>query len=103
MVSEIKGTGPHTTHKVDGGPRQSNAAAPSAASKPAGATEVVTLTDLAARLQKLTDSVKDLPVVDQARVTEFRDALASGDYRMDERQIADKLASFEALVAGKRG
>ncbi|MGR8919830.1 MAG: flagellar biosynthesis anti-sigma factor FlgM, partial [Gammaproteobacteria bacterium] len=50
------------------------------------------------RLQRLTDSVKDLPVVDQAKVAELRDAINSGDYALDNAHIAEKLASFEAML-----
>lgn len=102
MVSEVKGPASPTTRRADLNAPQGGQARAAEGGGAARANEVVTLTDLAARLQRLTDSVKDLPVVDQARVAEFRQALESGDYRMDERQIADKLASFEALFAKAR-
>jgi len=99
MVSEIKSSGTPGTGAVDTAIRKiSNAPANAAAASTTASTEVVTLTDLAARLQKLTESVQDLPIVDQARVSEFRDQIANGAYTMDEHQIADKLASFEALL-----
>ena len=99
MVSEIKGTGTSAAPRVDAGVRRSDT--PGKAGNASGPTEVVTLTDLAARLQQLSDAVRDLPVVDQARVAEFREAVESGDYRLNERQIAEKLASFEAML-GRR-
>ncbi len=98
MVSDIKGPGGPAAHSVNAGLRkvdQQGAAGSAAAGE---RSEVVTVTDLAARLQKLSDSVADLPVVDQALVNEMREALANGDYQVDERQIADKLASFENLL-----
>ena len=96
MVSNIKGPGAAAPHTIDGPSRQSGRAAGVGTPPQAGASDVVTLTDLAARLQKLTDAVRDLPVVDQTRVSAFKDALTNGDYAIDEQAIADKLSAFEA-------
>ncbi len=104
MVSEIKGTGAGAPQPIDASVRRIDRSAPSGAARATGSNEVVTLTDLAARLQQLTDSVRDLPVVDQARVGELRDALENGSYHMNEQEIADKLSAFEAMVGrGQRG
>lgn len=98
MVSEIKGSGLSNI---------AQAAAESAVRKPKessvlaaakGSSEVVTLTDLAARLQRLTESVANLPEVDQARVAALRDQIESGSYAIDEKQIAEKLSAFEGLL-----
>lgn len=101
MVSNIKGTGAAAPHTIDAPPRQSGRAANVDPGPQTGASDVVTLTDLAARLQKLTDAVRDLPVVDQDRVSAFKDALANGDYAIDEQAIADKLSAFEAELGGR--
>ena len=93
MVSEIKGPGAPAPQAVDTTVRKAQPT--SAASTPHAISDKVTLTDIATRLQHLTESVRDLPVVDQNRVAEFRDALESGAYQMDEQEIADKLANFE--------
>ena len=97
MVSDIKGAGSSSTPAIATNVRKAGSQAGAAAGGK-GAVEQVSVTDLAARLQRLTDSVKDLPVVDQARVAELRDQLANGDYAPDDTQIADKLASFEAML-----
>jgi flagellar biosynthesis anti-sigma factor FlgM len=101
MVSTIKGTGTATPHTIDATPRQSGRTADAGPAPQTGASDVVTLTDLAARLQKLTDAVRDLPVVDQARVSAFKDAIANGDYAIDEQAVADKLSAFEAELGGR--
>lgn len=104
MVSEIKSSGAHSPQTVDTTLRGTvDKAAPGNAAAPARG-DVVTLTDLASRLQKLTDSVRDLPVVDQARVAELRDQIESGNYDASDRDIADKLAAFEqTLGRGNNG
>ena len=99
MVAEIKGTGPQSLNTVDTGLRKVGGAATVAATEPAKSSEVVTLTDLAARLQRLTDAVAQLPEVDQARVAELKGAIESGDYRIDDAKIADKLTAFEAQLS----
>ena len=101
MVSNIKGTSAAAPHTIDATSRQSGRPATVGPGAQAGASDVVTLTDLAARLQKLTDAVRDLPVVDQARVSAFKDALENGDYAIDEQAIADKLSAFEAELGGQ--
>jgi len=98
MVLEIKGSGATPTSTVDATSRQATPGAPAAVSASKAAAEVVTLTDLAARLQRLTESVARLPVVDQARVAALKEAIDNGDYRIDERAIADKLSAMEALL-----
>jgi flagellar biosynthesis anti-sigma factor FlgM len=58
----------------------------------------VTLTDLAARLQQLTQSLADIPAVDRQRVEDFRKTVANGTYALDTQEIAEKLAAFEMLL-----
>ena len=99
MIAEIKGSGPQSLTALDPGLRKIGGAAPTAGPAPAKNTEVVTLTDLAARLQHMTESVAQLPVVDQTRVAELKKSIDSGEYRIDDRQVADKVAGFEALLA----
>ncbi len=98
MVAEIKGTGPQNIAAVDTGLRKLGGPSAVAASEPTQASDVVTLTDLAARLQSLTDAVAKLPEVDQARVAELKTAIESGDYRIDDAKIADQLTAFEAQL-----
>jgi negative regulator of flagellin synthesis FlgM len=98
MVSEIKSPTAGTPQAIDPSVRRIERGTQAEAARAADSNETVTLTDLAARLQQLTDAVRDVPVVDQARVGELRDALESGSYQVDERETADKLSAFESLV-----
>jgi negative regulator of flagellin synthesis FlgM len=98
MVAEIKGTGPQNVSAVDTGLRKVGGPSAVAPTEPTKTSEVVTLTDLAARLQHLTDSVAKLPEVDQARVAELKSSIESGDYRIDDAKIADKLTAFETQL-----
>jgi negative regulator of flagellin synthesis FlgM len=98
MVAEIKGTGPQNVSAVDTGLRKVGGPSAVAATEPAKTSDVVTLTDLASRLQTLTDSVAQLPEVDQKRVAELKSAIENGDYRIDDTKIADKLTAFETQL-----
>jgi negative regulator of flagellin synthesis FlgM len=95
MVSEIKGSAGPAAQGITPGPRKAADQGPHAPSTATPGSDVVTVADLATRLQNLSESVKHLPVVDQALVTEMRDSLANGSYRVDEQQIAEKLTALE--------
>lgn len=103
MVSEINGPGQPTVQ----GLRNRTASTPEgrADAKPAPAADgndVVSLTDVAARLQELTAAVRDLPEVDQERVEQFRASIASGEYRIDDAKVADRLGELESMLSAPR-
>ncbi len=98
MVTEIKGTGPQNVSALDSALRKVGGPAATAPADAAKSSDVVTLTDLGARLQQLTDSVAQLPEVDKTRVAELKGAIESGNYRIDDKQVADKLTAFETQV-----
>lgn len=64
------------------------------------AADTVSLTDTAARLQKLENTIARLPVVDTQRVEALRSAIASGDYEVNPAAIADKMLGFDADLNG---
>jgi len=103
MVSEINGSTPSVVTALDS--RVTKIDRPQSATpaqSPSG-PDVVTLTDLGSRLQSLTQSVADVPVVDGKRVEQFRQAIADGSYQVDAQAVADKLANFEAMLSGPQG
>lgn len=75
------------------------ASEPSSGAAPSVKTEVVTLTDLSARLRELTEAIAKAPEVDQAKVQALRAQIEAGTYAIDERQIAEKFSAFEALMS----
>jgi negative regulator of flagellin synthesis FlgM len=103
MVSYIKSTGAHIPQAVDTTLRNKVERPSASGASTAARGDVVTLTDLSARLQRLSDSVRDLPVVDQARVAELRDQLESGRYQVEDREVADKVAAFETQLGLRNG
>ncbi len=48
--------------------------------------------------QQLSDKVKSVPEVNQARVDAIKDALARGEYKPDAEQIAKKFIEIESLL-----
>lgn len=74
-------------------PQQQGASAP--------ATDQVTLTDTAAKLQKLEKQLSNLPVVDQERVARLQKAIASGEYKINPTKTAEKLVLFETAFTNK--
>ncbi|PKM46103.1 MAG: flagellar biosynthesis anti-sigma factor FlgM [Gammaproteobacteria bacterium HGW-Gammaproteobacteria-1] len=57
--------------------------------------DTVSLTDTAARLRDLENSLAKLPVVDSQRVETIQQAIASGSYEMDAGRTAEKMLKFE--------
>ena len=63
------------------------------------ASDSVSLTDAAARLQRLEAALADHPVVDKQRVADIRQALADGTYQTNPERVADKLLALERDLA----
>ena len=97
MVAEIKGTGPQNVSAVDTGLRKVGGPSAVAPTEPTKTSEVVTLTDLAARLQHLTDSVAQLPEVDKVRVAELKTAIRTAWLQAHTKDEA----AFKRLSDGK--
>lgn len=57
--------------------------------------DTVSLTDTAARLRELENSLAKMPVVDSQRVESIQQAIANGSYEMDSGRVAEKMLRFE--------
>ena len=99
MVSEINSSSSSVVTALESRVSKVDRAAQPTATSAATSSDVVTLTDLGGRLQALTQSVADVPVVDSKRVEFFRQAIADGSYQVDAAAVADKLANFESMLA----
>lgn len=64
----------------------------------AKATDTVTVTDEATRLQNMEQALANTPVVNAEKVAELRQAIASGNYQPNIERIADKLIELEDLL-----
>jgi negative regulator of flagellin synthesis FlgM len=72
------------------------ASVPVSGSESAGSGEAVHLSSEAQQLQKITDSLRDQPSVNSARVADLKAAIADGSYKVDSNRVASKLLNFEA-------
>ncbi|WP_409278309.1 flagellar biosynthesis anti-sigma factor FlgM [Pseudomonas defluvii] len=89
---------------VTGGARtgsslENSSGAASASTAPAASTqsgETVHLSQEAQQLQKISEKLREQPVVNSGRVAELKQAIADGSYKIDSNRIASKLLNFEA-------
>jgi negative regulator of flagellin synthesis FlgM len=55
----------------------------------------VHLTGAGRQLAAIEQSLREMPAVDEARVSAVRQRLSSGDYRVDSQKVADRLLGLE--------
>ena len=61
----------------------------------ANATDTVTLTDIATRLNKLEEDLLTLPIVDTQRVEDIKRLVDQGKFEIDTVRTAEKFMDFE--------
>jgi negative regulator of flagellin synthesis FlgM len=71
---------------------QSSTAAPE---KSAASADTVSITQSGLLMSKLEEIVQRTPVVNQDRVAAIKDAIASGQYEIDDQRVADKILRLE--------
>ncbi len=57
--------------------------------------DTVSLTDTAARMRSLENTVATMPVVDSQRVAEIKQAIVEGTYEINPERIAEKMLDME--------
>lgn len=70
---------------------RNGAAKPAASASSPAASSEVELSPLAARLQEISGNLANTPVVDAGRVSEIKQAIAEGRFKIDAGKIADGL------------
>ena len=60
--------------------------------------DTVSISDNAAQLGKLGNTVDSTPVVDTQRVEQVKEAISDGNYEVDATKVADKLMQFESIL-----
>ncbi|MEC4559800.1 flagellar biosynthesis anti-sigma factor FlgM [Pseudomonas inefficax] len=90
---------PSVTGGVRGNTASGSAEKPAASQEAATTSasgEAVHLSQEAQQLQKISDKLRDEPVVNSARVAQLKQAIADGSYQVDAGRVASKLLDFEA-------
>lgn len=105
MTGRINGVGVNpaetgTTRRADTARSQGAAERPGAAASGAAAgarasADKVELTPSAVLLQRLEESIRNSSDVDAERVRSTKEAIASGEYRVDDERVAAKLAALD--------
>jgi len=61
--------------------------------------DAVTLTATAEKLKALEEKLAAVPEVDSERVAQLREAINTGQYKIDAESTAEKLIEFEKLLS----
>lgn len=101
MSDRIDGTlsaRPGAAKQVSSANGKSNGKAAAGAGLSGSATDTVRLTDTASALKELETSMASGPEVNQAKIESIKEALASGNYQIDARRVADKFLEVERAL-----
>jgi flagellar biosynthesis anti-sigma factor FlgM len=77
---------------------QTDAAAAASASSGAAGTDVADVAQTEALLQSIVQAASSVPGIDQNKIAELQQAVASGNYQANPQAIAQKLVELEALL-----
>jgi len=80
--------------------RNADANAGSSAGASSSGSSPIQITDQARQLAALEHALQALPVVDDARVSDIRNAIEEGRYEVAPERIADKLLTIEQDLGG---
>lgn len=72
--------------------------AAAAASPGASGADLTDVAQTEALLQSIIEAANNAPGIDQAKVAELRQAIASGNYQANPQSVAQKIAELEGLL-----
>ena len=75
---------------------ESGTQAAASQAKSTESTSSVNLSAQAQQLRAIEEKLRELPEVDNERVSQIRQAIADGSYKADSSRIADKLLNLES-------
>ena len=64
-------------------------------------SDTVSISDSAASLGRVNNTLDSTPVVDAKRVEQMKQAIADGSFKVDAERVADKLMKFESILTSK--
>lgn len=108
MPDPIRGVGSSDPVSAPSVAGQAGSAAPADAANPAAASaaqaaatpgvDLADVTQTEALLQNIIQAASNTPGIDQAKVNELQQAIASGAYQANPQSIAQKLVELEAQL-----
>jgi len=105
MAINTNGVSPSLTRSApQGQTARTNQAPASPAAEKQGEradTDKVSLTGAAETLRKLETAIASVPDVNTDRVERVKNAIARGEYAMDNNRIADKMLALERMLGAK--
>jgi negative regulator of flagellin synthesis FlgM len=87
-----------TIQNVQGGSNTASAAGTEAPAPTNAGADQANVSQTQALLQSILQAANDVPGIDQAKVADLQQALASGAYQIDPQAITQKLVELEGLL-----
>lgn len=75
--------------------RRDNASSDPGKAQSGSNADKVSVSNMASRLKSLEDQLTTQPEIDQDRVRQVREALNSGEFKVDPERVANKIVDFE--------
>ena len=94
-ISGVEGGRPASVGVRRSSVRPQDPTGPATQQSPGSDSESVQITGAASQLASLEQTVRNLPVVDEPRVSAIRSAIDQGTYQVSPGKIADHLMQFE--------